>query len=55
MLAHQLVRLDGSTMKSSAGNTLLVDDLLDALATALPAALAALPEEARGQPLRPWR
>ena len=49
MLPHQLVRLDGSTMKSSAGNTLLIDDLLDALATALPAALASLPEEARGQ------
>ncbi|MBC00781.1 MAG: arginine--tRNA ligase [Rhodobacteraceae bacterium] len=49
MLPHQLVRLDGSTMKSSAGNTLLIDDLLDALATALPAALAALTEEARGQ------
>jgi arginyl-tRNA synthetase len=47
MLPHQLVRLDGSTMKSSTGNTLLIDDMLDALANTLPATLAALPDAAR--------
>jgi hypothetical protein len=47
MLPHQLVRLDGSTMKSSSGNTLLIDDLIDTLANTLPAALAALPDAAR--------
>ncbi|SDU49228.1 arginine--tRNA ligase [Stappia sp. ES.058] len=49
MLAHQLVRLEGSTMKSSAGNTLLIDDLLDTLAHALPAPLADLPAETQAR------
>ncbi|WP_029057613.1 arginine--tRNA ligase [Stappia stellulata] len=49
MLPHQLVRLDGSTMKSSTGNTLLIDDLIDTLARNLPGPLAALPAETQGR------
>jgi arginyl-tRNA synthetase len=49
MLPHQLVRLDGSTMKSSAGNTLLIDDLLDALQDALPEPLATCDAAARAR------
>jgi arginyl-tRNA synthetase len=40
MLAHQLVRVAGSDMKSSAGNAILIDDLLDALERALPPSTA---------------
>lgn len=47
MVAHQLVRVAGSDMKSSAGNAILVDDLIDALGAAMPGDLAARPPGTR--------
>lgn len=47
MVAHQLVRVAGSDMKSSAGNAILIDDLIDALERAMPADLAVLSPASR--------
>jgi arginyl-tRNA synthetase len=47
MVAHQLVRVAGSDMKSSAGNAILIDDLVDALERTMPDDLAAATPAAR--------
>lgn len=47
MVAHQLVRVAGSDMKSSAGNAILIDDLIDALDAAMPNDLASRPPATR--------